>query len=39
MSHTRWDITAADRAQEGYQEARRACLFDRVRISTSFELD
>ncbi len=30
MSHTRWDITDADRAQVGYQEARRAYLFDRA---------
>ncbi|MGW1269127.1 helix-turn-helix domain-containing protein [Streptomyces sp. NPDC002491] len=30
MSHTRWDITDADRAQEGYQEARRAYLFGKA---------
>ncbi|MFJ9715964.1 helix-turn-helix domain-containing protein [Streptomyces sp. NPDC101213] len=30
MSHTRWDITDADRAREGYQEARRAYLFGKA---------
>ncbi|MFI1566917.1 helix-turn-helix domain-containing protein [Streptomyces sp. NPDC020490] len=30
MSHTRWDITDVDRAQEGYQEARRAHLFGKA---------
>ncbi|MEU3280412.1 helix-turn-helix domain-containing protein [Streptomyces antibioticus] len=30
MSHTRWEITDADRAREGYQEARRAYLFGKA---------
>ncbi len=30
MSHTRWDITDVDRAQEGYQEARHAYLFGKA---------
>ncbi|WP_073950740.1 helix-turn-helix domain-containing protein [Streptomyces kebangsaanensis] len=30
MSHSRWDITDADRAQEGYQEARRAYLLGKA---------